>query len=240
MCIRDRRGPAVITINGILNTRDDARALRNSVMDFFGIKDATMILNDTHGKGLQDGIQVFFHEYLGVIDAPAIQAARAIRQGINEKGEVFVVAHSQGTAIFGAALTPVSYTHLKPNGNETATERSFRSVPPPSRRARRLHTAGRARSDGAPAPSVLGAFRGSCGFGIHGEAGRQTGPNMSLPPSGERPGGIETPRRIDHTSPAGAGPGGASGRHETRRPSRNDGDLWITFTTFTDFYSVLK
>ena len=77
-------------------------------MDFFGIKDATMILNDTHGKGLQDGIQVFFHEYLGVIDAPAIQAARAIRQGINEKGEVFVVAHSQGTAIFGAALTLLS------------------------------------------------------------------------------------------------------------------------------------
>ena len=104
----DKRGPAVITINGILNTRDDARALRNSVMDFFGIKDATMILNDTHGKGLQDGIQVFFHEYLGVIDAPAIQAARAIRQGINEKGEVFVVAHSQGTAIFGAALTLLS------------------------------------------------------------------------------------------------------------------------------------
>ena len=96
----DKRGPAVITINGILNTRDDARALRNSVMDFFGIKDATMILNDTHGKGLQDGIQVFFHEYLGVIDAPAIQAARAIRQGINEKGEVFVVAHSQGCLLY--------------------------------------------------------------------------------------------------------------------------------------------
>jgi DNA primase len=57
-------------------------------------------------------------------------------------------------------------------------------------------TAGRAGSHGAPTPSVLGAFGRSCGFGIHGKAGRQTRPNVPLPPGRQRHGGLESRWRV--------------------------------------------
>jgi hypothetical protein len=104
----DKHGPAVITINGIMNTGADAIALRDAVGRSFGVEKLTMVANNTHTKGLQDGLQVAFQEYFGAIDAPSVQTAIAIRQGIKEKGEVFVVAHSQGTAIFDAALDLLS------------------------------------------------------------------------------------------------------------------------------------
>ncbi|MBL8024170.1 MAG: RES family NAD+ phosphorylase [Elusimicrobia bacterium] len=100
----DARGPAVVTINGILNSFDDASNLNGAVNEMFGVRSSAMIFNQSHTKGLQDAHQVAFHEFFGAIDAPAVQAAIAIRQGIKEKGEVFVVAHSQGSAIFDAAL----------------------------------------------------------------------------------------------------------------------------------------
>jgi DNA-binding protein len=100
----DARGPAVVTINGVLNSFDDASNLNGAVNEMFGVRSSAMIFNQSHTKGLQDAHQVAFHEFFGAIDAPAVQAAIAIRQGIKEKGEVFVVAHSQGSAIFDAAL----------------------------------------------------------------------------------------------------------------------------------------
>lgn len=106
----DAKGPAVVTINGILNSFADASNLNDTVNRGFGIRSSAMISNRSHTKGLQDGLQVAFQEYFGAIDAPAVQAAIAIRQGIKEKGEVFVVAHSQGTAIFDAALDLLSTT----------------------------------------------------------------------------------------------------------------------------------
>ncbi len=106
--IFDKRGPAVITINGVMNTPRDAIALRDAVGRSFGVEKLTMISNNTHSKGFQDGIQVAFQEYFGAIDVPSVQVAIAIRQAIKEKGEVFVVAHSQGTAIFDAAVDLLS------------------------------------------------------------------------------------------------------------------------------------
>jgi len=123
----DPKKPAVVGINGVLTTVIGRTEMRDSIAKSMGVVNVAMVVNNTHGKGIGDFIQVFSHEYLGAIDAPAVHAAAALRQGIKEKGEVFAVVHSQGSGIFRAAaklLTPeerakVHYLALGPQVKNT-------------------------------------------------------------------------------------------------------------------------
>ncbi|MGQ0644393.1 MAG: hypothetical protein ACT4O3_02760 [Elusimicrobiota bacterium] len=96
--------PAVISINGMKNNESHGMDMQESVMEAFGVEKMTRIANNTHWLGLGDILQMVGHELFSGFDKPAVNAAVAIRQGIEEKGEVYVVAHSQGTAIFAMAL----------------------------------------------------------------------------------------------------------------------------------------
>lgn len=100
------KGPAVISINGVFNNRRKAIIIKDFVMSAFGVEKSTRIENGTTYVG--DILQFFGHEYLGTVDRPALDTAKAIRAGIAAKGEVYVVAHSQGSAIFNAALNLLS------------------------------------------------------------------------------------------------------------------------------------
>jgi pimeloyl-ACP methyl ester carboxylesterase len=92
-------------MNGVRTSDKEARYLNDAGKKAFGIQLATRIQNNTHWFGIRDFIQCLGHEYLGIIDKPALDTAKAIRAGIKEKGEVFVVAHSQGSAIFKQSLS---------------------------------------------------------------------------------------------------------------------------------------
>jgi hypothetical protein len=99
----DPQGPRVVTINGVFNKRKNAEAINTFTRRAFGVKYATRVENPTTYVG--DILQIIGHEYLGAVDRSARETARAIRVGIKEDGLVFVVAHSQGTAIFHQSLT---------------------------------------------------------------------------------------------------------------------------------------
>ena len=101
----DSKGVALITINGVKTPPKGAEYLNEAGKKALGIQTATMIKNNTHLFGLGDFVQVISQEFLGTIDKPSLDTARAIRAGIKEKGEVFVVAHSQGSAIFKQSLS---------------------------------------------------------------------------------------------------------------------------------------
>lgn len=101
----DPNGPALITSNGVLTPENLARALNDIGKNSFGIQAATIIKNNTHWFGIGDFFQSLAYEYLGIIDKPARDMAKAIRIGIQEKGEVFVLAHSQGSAVFKQSLS---------------------------------------------------------------------------------------------------------------------------------------
>ncbi|MCG3205432.1 MAG: hypothetical protein KCHDKBKB_02153 [Elusimicrobia bacterium] len=94
---------AAISVNGVKNDKEDAKSMRQAMMNGFEIEKASYITNGTHLLGFGDAIQVFLHE-LGAYDKPVLSLVSAVRQGIEEKGEVYVVAHSQGTAITTMAL----------------------------------------------------------------------------------------------------------------------------------------
>jgi hypothetical protein len=101
-------------VNGIQNDRIKSEKMNISIMDAFGVKQSARVSIDSHGpKGILDFVQIIGHEYLGAYDRPVQNMAKAIRAGIEQKGEVYVVAHSQGTAIFAKSLELL-----------TATERS--------------------------------------------------------------------------------------------------------------------
>ncbi|MCB4757710.1 MAG: hypothetical protein LHV69_11900, partial [Elusimicrobia bacterium] len=89
---------------GMNNEKYEIGSFVIEVQKIFGITHMAQIENRTHGKMVGDIVQTLGYEYLGAIDNHAINAAHAIRQGIAEKGEIYVVAHSQGTAIFERAL----------------------------------------------------------------------------------------------------------------------------------------
>jgi hypothetical protein len=116
---------AVVTINGMDNTVDDAKDMRNAAREILGVSNSAMISNE---KGLipfgQDVLQTIGYELLGLVDAPAINAAQAMKAGIAEKGSVYVLAHSQGSEVFHQALkllTPEerSKVHYQGFGPET-------------------------------------------------------------------------------------------------------------------------
>jgi len=100
---------AVIEINGMDNSLDDAKDMRAALHRIFDVTDSAMISNE---KGflpfglsfLNDGIQTVGYETLGFVDTPAINVALAIKAGIRQKGTVCVLAHSQGSEIFNQAL----------------------------------------------------------------------------------------------------------------------------------------
>jgi outer membrane murein-binding lipoprotein Lpp len=106
---KDPSKPAVITVNGIQNSRSESQRMNNAINRAFGVESSTRISNDSHGpKGVLDFLQIIGHEYLGAYDRPVQNMAKAIRAGIAQKGEVYVVAHSQGTAIFAKSLELLS------------------------------------------------------------------------------------------------------------------------------------
>jgi hypothetical protein len=86
------------------NGDDDIETMKRLTMSAFGISDLTSINNSSTLFGIGDGIQSIFYEFTGSYDKQVLNTASAIREGISEKGEVFVVAHSQGTQIFCLAL----------------------------------------------------------------------------------------------------------------------------------------
>jgi hypothetical protein len=120
----DAKGPAVVTVNGVFTSEIGGRKMNRAINISLGIQNSVAIVNNSHGPYVGDILQVAAHEYLGVIDTPAVQTATAVRQGISEKGEVYLIAHSQGTAISNAALellTPAerSKVHYLGLGSET-------------------------------------------------------------------------------------------------------------------------
>jgi hypothetical protein len=102
----DPSKPFLVFENGIMNRDDDElNELAMTIYKTFGARDGTRIQNGSHGPlGLLDFVQIIGHEYFGAYDRPVHNMAKAIRKGIDLKGEVYVVAHSQGTAIFARAL----------------------------------------------------------------------------------------------------------------------------------------
>jgi hypothetical protein len=77
-------------------------------MKTFRVESATIIKNRTHWFGIGDFVQVLCHEIFGAIDRTSLDMAKAIRAGIHEKGEVFVVVHSQGSGYFKQGLSLLS------------------------------------------------------------------------------------------------------------------------------------
>jgi hypothetical protein len=116
---------AVVTINGMDNDEKDARLFNRGVREVFGVTQAAYIANYSHGPGgLGDKLQTLGYEAFGAVDAPAINAALAMKVGIREKGEVHVVAHSQGSEIFNQALKLLTseerrHVHYQGFGSET-------------------------------------------------------------------------------------------------------------------------
>jgi len=120
---------AVVDVIGMAATFDDTKDMRDGIRKVFGVTDSAMIYNETGflpGKTsiVNDIIQSVLYETLGVVDAPAINTALALKEGIKEKGEVFAVVHSQGSEVFREAvklLTPEerSHVHYQGFGSET-------------------------------------------------------------------------------------------------------------------------
>jgi hypothetical protein len=118
----DPKGSALIYVNGIRTDPDTALQTTLNITAKTNIK-TVKIENNTHAFGLGDTMQVLGHE-VGLVDVTAIRAAGAMKQGIREKGEVFVIAHSQGAAITNSALkllTPEerSKVHYQGFGGQT-------------------------------------------------------------------------------------------------------------------------
>jgi hypothetical protein len=76
------------------------------------------VQNNTSMKGIGDALQVAGQEQ-GNIDITAIRTAAMIRKGLENRDEIYVVAHSQGTKTFEQALallTPEERKKIKFQG----------------------------------------------------------------------------------------------------------------------------
>ena len=99
----------VITVNGIWNNEGAAGELNITIKEELGFNETeaekeSFVHNPTNFL-IFDLLQIVLHETFRPINTPAIQLARAMREGIEEKGEIKVYAHSQGTAVTQSALT---------------------------------------------------------------------------------------------------------------------------------------
>jgi hypothetical protein len=95
--------PAILYINGMKTNDKVANNTQDLIQDKTGYKIAR-IENNTHSFPFGDGLQSLGYETGTSIDVTAIRAADAMKQAISEKGSVYVIAHSQGSAIFNSAL----------------------------------------------------------------------------------------------------------------------------------------
>ena len=110
-----KKGEAVLWISGMFTTKYKSDQNKAVINEYNKIS-AVRIENNTHGIG--DIIQVIGHE-LGFVDITAVRAADAMRQGIKEKGEIYVIAFSQGAATFESGvklLTPEERKHVHYQG----------------------------------------------------------------------------------------------------------------------------
>jgi len=116
---------AVITINGMDNNSVDAGLMRDMVFGKYKVTNGASIAN---GKGpiplVFDILQSVGYELFGAVDAPVINAALAMKEGIKEKTDVYVIAHSQGSEVFMEALKLLSpeersHVHYQGFGSET-------------------------------------------------------------------------------------------------------------------------
>jgi len=98
---------SVVSIEGMDNTKNDAMEFRLAVEKIFHVENSAIVANYKHGTwGIGDKLQALGYELANAVDVPAVLAVKAIRDGIaSTKGEVYVVAHSQGCAVFQSALS---------------------------------------------------------------------------------------------------------------------------------------
>ncbi|MCK5243565.1 hypothetical protein KAR34_14040, partial [bacterium] len=103
----EKGGPAVLYINGMNTPTKTSKEEAMQISRACGDINVARIENETHGYKLSgDAAQALEHE-AKAIDITAIRAANAMKKAINdpEIGEVNVVAHSQGSAVFERALS---------------------------------------------------------------------------------------------------------------------------------------
>lgn len=97
--------PAVIGATGMASGRRDMEAMRGILKKAFNVSDVVMVKNNTGPlRLLSDIAQTLGYEILGSYDKPVHSMKNAIREGIKQKGEVFVAGHSQGGEIIALAL----------------------------------------------------------------------------------------------------------------------------------------
>lgn len=106
-----KKGKAVIFVNGIATTDKQSRKSKEKIKQEFNSLVAR-IENNTHFVGIGDLVQVVSNE-MGIIDITAVRMAAALKQGIAEKGNVHVIAHSQGSMVFKQALKLLSAEQKK-------------------------------------------------------------------------------------------------------------------------------
>jgi hypothetical protein len=98
----DKNGPAILWVNGMWTDTERSKGTARKLREDLNVQIAR-IENNTHAFPLQDGLQALGHE-TGMVDITAIRAADAMRQGLQSYGEVYVIAHSQGAAVFHQGL----------------------------------------------------------------------------------------------------------------------------------------
>ncbi len=94
--------PAVLFLNGMNTPNKEAKKDLEAIEQRCGYSVAR-ISNNTHGLDKDFGAQGIGQE-TGAIDITPLRAAELMKKGIAQKGEVYVIAHSQGSAIFERAL----------------------------------------------------------------------------------------------------------------------------------------
>jgi hypothetical protein len=100
---------ALIVIPGMNMTYKDTLDMQEACNYTFKVHSSALIQNYTHGVAKSGDIaQSIFSEALGAIDRNAEATAYAVRKGLREKHEVYIVAHSQGSEIFAKALDILS------------------------------------------------------------------------------------------------------------------------------------
>jgi hypothetical protein len=120
--------PAVIGATGMLSNRNDMETMRRIIQKAFGVSDVVMVRNNTGPlRLLSDALQTLGYEIFGSRDKPVRSMQNAMRQGIKEKGEVYVVSHSQSGAIVALALRGLSkdersHVHIWNGGSEWAID----------------------------------------------------------------------------------------------------------------------
>jgi hypothetical protein len=101
-----------------MNTPDKkAKEDQDALLKKCGYKVAR-VQNNSSFNGIGDGLQVAGQEQ-GNIDITSIRTALMLREGLKNRSEIYVIAHSQGTKVFEQAialLTPQERSKIKFQG----------------------------------------------------------------------------------------------------------------------------